>query len=156
MNRALLAFVALSATAAAPAFQPLDEAGFRKLVESHKGKVVAYEFWATWCVPCQAEVPRLAELHRKFRSRGFEVVTISSDFPERETAAAHFLEKSGVAGAAYRKQARDDDRFYDSVQPEWGGALPALFLYDRGGRRVRSFIGETDPAIIETAIRKLL
>ena len=156
MNRLLCTFLTLATITAAPRLQPLDEADFQKLVRSHKGKVVVYEFWATWCVPCRADLPRLAELQRKLQARGLEVVTISSDEPDREADAADFVRKSGVTGAAYRKQARDDDRFADAIDPQWGGALPALFLYDRAGRKVRSFIGETDPGTIESAIRKLL
>jgi thiol-disulfide isomerase/thioredoxin len=156
MKRLLAAFAALSAMAGGPALQPLDEAGFEKLVQSHKGKVVVYEFWATWCVPCRAELPHLVQLQRKLEGRGFEVVTISSDEADREEAAAHFLRTSGVAGTAFRKRARDDDRFADAIDPQWGGALPALFLYDRSGRKVRSFIGETNLNTLESAIRKLL
>ena len=56
----------------------------------------------------------------------------------------------------YIKHSDDDQVFIDSVDKKWSGALPALFLYDRSGNRVASFIGESDPAEIESAIRKLL
>jgi len=52
--------------------------------------------------------------------------------------------------------AKDDDKFINSVDPKWSGALPALFLYDRQGKLVKSFIGETELAVIEAAIRKIL
>jgi hypothetical protein len=61
-----------------------------------------------------------------------------------------------VQGPAYIEQAADDDRFIDAIDPKWGGALPALFLYDRAGHKVRSFIGETDMATLERAVLKLL
>ena len=44
----------------------------------------------------------------------------------------------------------------DAIDPKWRGALPALFLYDRQGRRTASFIGETPAEEIQAAVRKLL
>jgi hypothetical protein len=61
-----------------------------------------------------------------------------------------------VPGPAYIKRVGNDEKFIDSVDPKWSGALPALFLYDRQGRKVKSYIGETDMAALEAAVRKLL
>jgi thiol-disulfide isomerase/thioredoxin len=135
---------------------PINEAGFQKLVDSHKGKVVLYDFWATWCAPCRAELPQLALLEDKLRSRGLEVVTISADDREHKAAAEKFIQMFRVDGPAYLKQADNDDHFINAIDPKWSGALPALFLYDKAGRKVRSFIGETDMAALEKAIRKVL
>ena len=140
----------------APALPTLDEVGFQKLVASHRGKVVVYDFWATWCEPCRAELPQLIKLEAKLRSRGFELVTISADEPEQAADAAKVLKKTGFTGPAYRKQAQNDERFIDAIDRQWGGALPALFLYDRNGRKARSFIGETDISALEAAVSKLL
>jgi hypothetical protein len=50
----------------------------------------------------------------------------------------------------------NDDHFINAIDPKWSGALPALFLYNRSGRKVTSFIGETDIGLVEAAIQKLL
>jgi thiol-disulfide isomerase/thioredoxin len=135
---------------------PINEAGFQKLVDSHKGKVVLYDFWATWCAPCRAELPQLALLEDKLRSQGLEIVTISADDREHKAAAEKFIQMFRVDGPAYLKQADDDDHFINAIDPKWSGALPALFLYDKAGHKVRSFIGETDMPALERAIHKLL
>jgi thiol-disulfide isomerase/thioredoxin len=135
---------------------PINEAGFQKLVDSHKGKVVLYDFWATWCAPCRAEFPQLVLLERKLRSQGMQVVTISADDKEHRAAAEKFIQTFDVQGPAYLKQADDDDHFINAIDPKWSGALPALFLYDKTGHKVGSFIGETDMPALERAIRKLL
>ncbi len=135
---------------------PLDEVAYRKLLAGQKGVVALVDFWATWCEPCRAEMPQLARLAARYRSRGVKLITISADEPEQEAGAVRFLEKSGAPFPAYIKRPKDDDRFINSIDPKWSGALPALFLYDRQGRKAASFIGETDIAALEAALRKLL
>lgn len=137
------------------ALTAVDETGFQKLVDSHKGKVVLYQFWATWCAPCRAEMPQLIRLEAKLRSQGFELVTISADEPEQDAAAEKVLKQLAVRAPLYRKQAQSDDNFINSIDRKWSGALPALFLYDKQGHKVRSFIGETEMTDVESAIRKL-
>ena len=79
---------------------PINEAGFQKLVEAHKGKVVLYDFWATWCAPCRAELPQLVLLEDKLRSRGVEVVTISADEADHKAAARPKVSLPLLAAAA--------------------------------------------------------
>jgi thiol-disulfide isomerase/thioredoxin len=142
---------------AAQSFTPVDEAGYQKLVQSQKGSVVVIDFWATYCKPCRAEMPQLVKLEAKLHAKGMRVVTVSADEPEAMAAAKKFLAEAGAAALpAYVKRPKDDDKFIDAIDPKWQGALPALFIYDRGGKKVRSFIGETAIADIEAALQKLL
>jgi thiol-disulfide isomerase/thioredoxin len=136
--------------------RPVDEAGYAKLVATSKGKVVLVNFWATYCVPCRKEMPQLVALEAKLRARGFQFVTISADEPEQRGAAGMFLDKIKVPSPTYIRQAKDDDRFTALVDQKWNGALPALFLYDRQGRKVRSFFGEANLSVVTAAIEKLL
>ncbi len=156
MTKFLLLISMGAALMAQQKLTPVDEAGYAKLIASHKGKVVLVDFWATWCKPCRAETPELVKLQRQLRARGFDLVTISSDEPEQEPAALKVLKEDGVSGPAYLKKAADDDKFANSIDPKWGSALPALFLYDRSGKKVRAFIGETQIKDLQAAIEKLL
>jgi thiol-disulfide isomerase/thioredoxin len=134
----------------------LDEAGVEKTLAAQRGKVVLIDFWATWCVPCREELPVLASLEKKLRSRGFVLITVSADEPEQEKAAAELLRKTGVRPPAYIKRAKNDEAFINFIDRQWSGALPALFLYDREGRRAASFIGETGRGDIQAAVSRLL
>jgi thiol-disulfide isomerase/thioredoxin len=141
---------------AAPALLPLDEMVFNRVLAENRGKVVLFDFWATWCEPCRAELPQLLKLERKWHGRGLVLVTVSADSADQQQAALEFLERSGVRFPAFVKQVKADDAFIDSVDKKWSGALPALFLYDRSGHRATSFVGEVEISDIEHAIDKLL
>ena len=156
MRRVAIALLGAAAVWGQQKLAPVDESGYRALLKSNAGKVTLVDFWATWCAPCRKEIPLLAQLDGRLRGKGFQLVTISADEPEQERAAVDFLKKSGIGGPAYLRHAKDDDAFIRAVDPKWSGALPAMFLYDRQGKLVKSFSGETNVAALEAAIRKLL
>ena len=135
---------------------PVDEGAYQKLLAANKGKVVLVDFWATYCTPCRAETPKLVALASKLSARGLQLITVSADEPEQEAAAVKFVADQHVPGPAYIRKAKDDDKFINFVDPKWSGALPALFIYDRTGHKVRSFFGETPVKDVEAAVVKLL
>lgn len=135
---------------------PVDDAGYPKLIAAQKGKVVLVNFWATYCAPCRAEMPALEKVAAKLKARGFELITISNDEADKQALAMKALGEFGIAHPTYWRKTADDDKFDDAIDANWGGVLPALFLYDRAGKKVKSFIGETPIPTIEAAIQKLL
>ena len=93
---AALLFFAAVCGSAEERLRALDEAGYRELIQNHRGKIVLVDFWATWCEPCRTEMPLLVSLERNWRSRGLVFVTISADDPEQEREARDFLVKTAV------------------------------------------------------------
>jgi len=152
----LAATLSLSRLRAAAALTPVDEQTFRRIVAAHRDNVLLVDFWATWCAPCREEFPKLVSLHSSYRDRGLRFVAISCDEPEQEANAAAFLKQQAAPTPFYVKRAQSDDQFIDSIDPQWSGALPALFLFDRAGRKAKSFIGETDIKSIEASLKTLL
>ncbi len=154
MKLLLLALSAL--TLAAQTLPKINETGYPKMLAAQKGKVVLVDFWATWCVPCRKEMPEIAKLEAKLKAKGFVVVPISADELENEAGAREFLAKSGMKTQGYLKAPKDDDAFVRAIDPKWGGELPALVLYDKTGKKVQMWKGETAVATIEAAVAKLL
>lgn len=134
----------------------LDELAYPKTVALKKGKVLLVNFWATWCEPCRKEMPELSKMHAALKAKGFELITVSADEPEDEKAAIAFLAKAGIGDPAYLKQAKNDDKFISGIDAKWSGALPALILYDKTGKKVKVWVGETDLKQLEAEIKKLL
>jgi thiol-disulfide isomerase/thioredoxin len=153
----LMVMAALLLSAAVPTkLLPVDEAGYTKTLAARKGKVVLVNFWATWCEPCRQEMPELAKMAVALKARGFELVTISADEPEDEKDAVAFLAKAQIQDPAYLKKVKNDDAFITQIDPKWSGALPALILYDRTGKKVKTWVGETDLKALEAEVKKLL
>jgi thiol-disulfide isomerase/thioredoxin len=139
---------------AGPALTPVDEVAVQKLVAANKGKVLIVNFWATWCAPCREEMPQLLALSKRLEPKGVKLLLISADEPGDEQKAAEFLGTQKAPAPLYIKKAKDDDLFINTFDPKWSGALPATFVYDRTGKRVKSFIGEVEMKDLEAALPK--
>ena len=65
----------------APAFQARDLYGNNQRLSDHKGEVVLVNVWATWCMPCLAEMPRLEHVYQEHKNQGLIVFGISKEDP---------------------------------------------------------------------------
>ncbi len=112
---------------AAPGFTLTDSSGSKVSLADYRGKVVLLNFWATWCGPCQIEIPWFQDFEKQYKSKGFEVLGVSMDEDGwsvvKPYLAAHKLN--------YRILLGDD-----SVSQLYGGldALPTTFIIDRDGK----------------------
>jgi len=73
------ATTAADASGPAPAFQLDAVTGEATNLAQFRGQVVMLNFWATWCGPCQQEMPLLEQMYRKYRPAGFTLVGVNVD-----------------------------------------------------------------------------
>jgi cytochrome c-type biogenesis protein len=126
--------------------QTLDGQPFR--LSSLRGRVVILNFWATWCLPCRAEIPELNAMQRDLNGKGLTIVGVSLD----DTAEA------------IKEFQKDIPQEYTSlfgraeVADKFGGVVgrPVTFIIDRDGNIRERITGARDRAGFEAAIKPLL
>ena len=136
--------------------QIIDAQGYTKIVQQHHGKPLLMTFWATWCEPCRDEYPMLNELAKQYGPKGLQVVGINFDDEGDLILTRRFIARYKPVFPNYRKKHGDEAGFTQAVWPEWNGALPASFLYDKDGKQVGRVLGAGNRATYEAAIRQLL
>ena len=134
----------------------LDEAGWERLRAQERGRVLLVNFWATWCEPCREEFPGLVRLYNSYHGHGLSVVEISMDEPDSRPAIEQFLKSQGANFGSYRQQFKDFEVLVNSINPRWGGGIPATFLFDRKGKLIESWEGATTFDEFERAVKPLL
>ncbi|HUW82546.1 MAG TPA: redoxin domain-containing protein [Phycisphaerae bacterium] len=133
-----------------------DLADIKKAVANHRGNVVVLDFWATWCAPCVKSFPKLVEWHRQYNAKGLEVVSVSLDNPARKNAVVSFLRRHNAPFEAMILDAANYTELVAGISPKWGGQVPAVFIYDRGGALRGEFFGDQESKTIEDALATLL
>ncbi len=132
----------------APDFTRQDLDGRTLHLNAFRGKVVLLNFWATWCAPCQVEMPVFAAWQRQYGPQGFAIVGISMD--DDAAAARQLVERLKLDYPVAMGDARLGLRY--------GGVLglPLSFLIDRNGVVRARFEGETDVKVMKSQLRALL
>lgn len=131
---------------AAPSLALPDLAGRTVDLASLRGKVVAVNFWASWCAPCRAEIPELAQVWRAHKGRCFELLGVAEESGREDVAAMARTIPYPIlldAGAT-------------ALRP-WGvPAFPRTYLVDPEGKVRQVFSGALDERALTEAIAPLL
>ncbi len=117
---------------------------------SLRGKVVLLNFWATWCKPCEDEMPAMESLYRALGSQDFELIAISVD--DDRQAVEEFTSRMGLT---FPVLLDPEKRVSDAYQSD---RFPESYLIDREGVLVARYIGPRQwdaPAYVDR-IRRLL
>jgi peroxiredoxin len=107
--------------------------------------------WATWCGPCVTEFPEFVDMHRMYRNREFEMISISLDEPDRKPNALNFLTKKQASMKNYIFKG-DRYAFIEVINKSWEGALPYTLFLGPGGKIIYSKQGLIDPLALKKTI----
>lgn len=108
-------------------------------IASFKGKTVLLNIWATWCVPCRAEMPELDDLQKDLGSADFEVVAVNIDTSRLERRQ-QFLKSVGVKSLKFYSD-KEAQSFQVLKQAGKVLGLPATFLIDANGCEIGRMAG---------------
>jgi thiol-disulfide isomerase/thioredoxin len=112
-------------------------------LSEYKGKVVLVNFWATWCEPCQVEIPWLIEMQEKYGPKGFVILGIALDEEGKSVVAPYVAkERFDVNGQklpmSYKILIGNDD-----AADKFGGLFgyPTSILISRDGKQIKRVTG---------------
>lgn len=122
-----------------------------KLVTSDlRGKVVVVNFWATSCVTCVKEMPKLIETHRKFAPRGFETVAVAMRYDHPNLVAEFARSRALPFKVALDTTGEIAQRFGNVM------VTPTTFVLDRRGRVLAQHLGEPDWGAFHALLERAL
>ncbi|NLY02248.1 MAG: redoxin domain-containing protein [Rhodopirellula sp.] len=134
------------------ALETIDGDGVAKLAANNSDKLRLINVWATWCGPCVEELDELVTIHRMYRKRDFEVITISLDEAEQRERALNTLETKHASMKNYLFNSADRDKLAEALDPEWPGPLPYTVLIAPGGKVIYRHFRPIDPLEVKQAI----
>ena len=135
----LAAALGLSADTPATDLALKDAAGRKVRLRDLRGKVVLLNFWATWCGPCNAEMPALVDIEKEYGGR---VAFIGASLDDAKSAAKipAFLSRYKIEFPIWYGATVDD---LDHLK--MGNAVPSTAFLDGEGRVVARILGQARP-----------
>jgi len=128
-------FASLPSPRPLPALAFTDADGAAKTLADFKGRVVLLNIWATWCVPCRAEMPALDRLQARLAGPDFQVLALSIDRKGIEAVKPFYLEFGLGSLGIYLDQSGSAAHALNTE------GVPTTLLIDRDGREVGRKLG---------------
>lgn len=128
-----------------------DIQGHNQTVSQWLGKVIVVNFWATWCIPCQEEIPEFIETQEKFHDQGLVFVGIALDQAEKvklfsQEFGINYPVLVGSMSAWSLVEAAGNKM----------SVLPYTVIINRSGEIVETYLGRVNQSKLEKAVIPLL
>ncbi len=129
----------------ASAFELSDLKGATRRSSDLIGKVVLLDFWASWCVPCRIDLPRVEALHRELSGQGLVVLGVNDELPEKANA---FVEGRGFTFPTLNDAEGELYRAYEVR------TIPTAVIIDRDGKVSSYLVGSHSAEELRAAVRE--
>ncbi|MEO9022874.1 MAG: TlpA disulfide reductase family protein [Ginsengibacter sp.] len=126
-----------------PSISYPDPNGKMHGLETYKGKYLLIDFWASWCGPCRAAIPKVKELYSEYKNKGLDVLSISID--DDKGAWRKAMKEENMPW----EQLLSPDKDKTMKQFQFSG-IPTMYLIDPDGKIIKSYVGyspETEAGI---------
>lgn len=128
-----------------------DLFGAEQNLSQYKGRIVVLNFWATYCVPCRAEMPDLAAIQNEYAALGVQVIGASADEATMRPKVLQFIKETRINFPVWTgATAADMSRF------GLGSALPGTVIIDRDGKVVKVISGIVNQADLKKQVEAML
>jgi peroxiredoxin len=146
----VLGYQVMASPTAAPSADYVLLDGSKRTTEDLKGRVTLVNFWATSCVTCVAEMPRIVATHVKYQGRGFDTLAIAMQY-DPPSYVVNFVETRKLPF----RVAIDNT---GAAAKAWGDVqlTPTTFVVNKRGEIVKRYVGEPDFTELHRLIEKLL
>ena len=124
--------------------------GSKKTTADLQGKVTLVNFWATSCVTCVAEMPKVISTYNKYKAQGYDTLAVAMSY-DPPSYVVNYAETRQLPF----KVAIDNT---GAVAKAWGDVqlTPTTYLVNKRGQIVKQYVGEPDFAALHQLIEKLL
>jgi thiol-disulfide isomerase/thioredoxin len=124
-----------------------DLSGIEQSLISLKGRIVILNFWATYCIPCKAEMPDLAAIQNDYAVLGVQVIGASADEAEDRAQVLQFIKETKINFPVWMGATTSD-----MIRFGLGPALPGTVLIGKDGRVAKVMLG----VVNQTDLKKQL
>lgn len=114
-------------------------------------------FWATFCVPCNKEIPYFQSTVGRYKDQGVELILVSLDLPDYYPAKIDaFTRRQGYTAKILWLNETNADYFCPKVDPRWSGGIPSSLFIDNMTHYRRFFDRQLTEAQVDLEIKKMI
>jgi peroxiredoxin len=124
----------------------------KTLRENRTNKLLLVNFWATWCGPCQQEMPDFQTIYRMYGHRAFEVVTVSINYPDEKPGVLSVLNRLHATTHNLLLGSTDIYALLAAFDADWNAAVPYTTVIRPGGEVVYKRQGTINPLELKRLI----
>ena len=148
-SRSEFSSVPVRVSFAAPELTLTDTDGISRSLADYRGQVVLVNLWATWCIPCQKEMPTLQSFYNKHREQGFVVVAINDGDPKGDVL--QFMQNYRLNFPVWL-----DPTYMATEQAFETLNLPSSFVIDRDGTIRLQWVGGISRRMLDAYVAPLI
>lgn len=144
----------------APDFTLVDQNGKTHRLSDYKGKTIFLNFWATWCGPCQREMPDIEKLYKKYGGNAKDLIVLGVANPRTNQAPYNqdvtepelrqFIAKGGYTYPTVMDLTGDVFEAYGI------GSFPTTFMIDKNGKVFGYVPGQLTADIMESIVQQTM
>lgn len=120
----------------------IDDSALSNIIKDRKGKVLFINVWATWCAPCIEEFPDIVRVSEHYKDKDVDFLSLNVDMSSQvDSMVIPFMKTFNADFTVYNIKEKNAEKVINILNPEWNGAIPATFIFDKTGSRRIFIIG---------------